>query len=159
MAFVYSIVYQPTDQKYEQRQDNYLRVAAQEVNLITDLGIEGDQKARRHSKRQLNLLSYEWLEKMQAQGFRTKPGDFGEQLILRGLAVEELPSGARLQIGAQAVIEITKPRTGCDRLQAAQTSSIRAIQTGVGMLARVLTGGPIRVGDPVTVLPENKPAS
>ncbi|HSO27267.1 MAG TPA: MOSC domain-containing protein [Anaerolineales bacterium] len=159
MAFVYSIVYQPTDQKYEQRQDNYLRVAAQEVNLITDLGIEGDQKARRHSKRQLNLLSYEWLEKMQAQGFRTKPGDFGEQLILRGLAVEELPSGARLQIGAQAVIEITKPRTGCDRLQAAQTSSIRAIQSRVGMLARVLTGGPIRVGDPVTVLPENQPAS
>ena len=152
MAQIFSIVYQPNDREYGESLADYIRVPLESANLIANHGIEGDQKAGHSPNRQLNLISHEWLERMQSQGFRTAPGEFGEQVIIRGLAVEELPPGARLQIGDSATIEITKSRTGCERLQAAQPRSIAEIKASIGMLARVLTGGPIRVGDPVTIL-------
>lgn len=152
MAQIYSIVYQPTGREYTERLDDYLRVPVEEATLIVDHGIEGDQKAGHHPDRQLNVLSYEWLQELQPRGYRTQPGEFGEQVIIRGLAVEKLPVGSKLQIGETATIEITKARTGCERLQAAQPRPISEIQACIGMMARVLTDGRIRVGDPVTVL-------
>jgi MOSC domain-containing protein YiiM len=62
-----------------------------------------------------------------------------------------LPPGTRLQLGDAAVLEIVKGRSGCTRLEAAQGKSITGLGP-IGMLARVITSGPIRVGDPVRVL-------
>jgi MOSC domain-containing protein YiiM len=85
-------------------------------------------------------------------GYKTKPGEFGEQLIIDGLAVEKLESGDRLVFDDAATIEIIKPRTGCSRLEIAQGQSIKGIGY-IGMLAKVISGGPIRVGAAVTVIP------
>jgi MOSC domain-containing protein YiiM len=155
MASIASIVYQPEGQAYDDLQSNYLRVPLQRAQLIAGQGIQGDQKGGHHPDRQLNLISQEWLQMIQPLGYRTGPGQFGEQIILSGLAVESLPPGTRLQFGkgtgTTAVIEIVKARTGCTRLEAAQGKSIDGLGP-IGVLARVISGGTIEIEDPVTVL-------
>jgi hypothetical protein len=154
MAQIFSIVYQPEGKEYNQRQPDYLRIPLEEATLIAGYGIQGDQKAGHHPDRQLNLLSYEWLQKIGQQGYRANPGEFGEQIIIQGLALEELEPGNRLQLGEQVVVEISKPRTGCDRLQAAQPRPVKELGY-VGMMARVIRGGDIRTGDPVNLVEES----
>lgn len=149
MSEIHSIVYQPQDQEYGQRVGDFLREPLEEARLIAGHGIEGDRKAGRNKKRQLNILSYEWLESLRPLGYQTEPGSFGEQIIVKGLPLETLRSGDRLLIGGEALVEITKPRTGCIRLEAAQGQSNAAFNGLVGMMARVIDGGVIRVGDPI----------
>lgn len=151
MASIYSIVYQPQDQQYVERHDAYLRVPTQQARLIAGYGIEGDRKGGHDPLRQLNLISHEWLMALQPKGYKTEPGQFGEQIILADLAVESLEPSTRLQLGNEAQIEIAKLRTGCDRLKTVQGKAIEGIGH-IGVLAKVIIGGEIRVGDQVTIL-------
>lgn len=158
MAQITSIVYQPVSMTYSDNREDYLRLPLESARLIAGHGIDGDQKAGHHPDRQINLLSHEWLQALAPQGYRTAPGQFGEQLIVQGLPLLELQPGDRLQLGDQAVIEITKPRTGCDRLERAQRGKPVVGHLGpLGQLAKVTRGGTIRVGDPVVQLSSKSP--
>jgi len=149
MPHIESIVYQPKDSAYRDGDGDFIRVPLEQARLIADHGIDGDRKAGHNQTRQLNLLSGEWLDAVRPLGYRTGPGQFGEQIIVAGLAVEGLAPGVRLALGDEAIIEITKGRTGCSRLEAAQGKSIAGIGH-IGAMARVVIGGTIRVGDPVS---------
>jgi len=151
MASIYSIVYHPLDQEYQDREGDYIRHPLQSAQLIANHGIQGDQKAGHHPDRHLNLISLEWLAAVKPKGYRAEPGQFGEQIIIAGLAVEGLEPGDRLQLGSEALIEVTKLRTGCERLEAAQGKSRDGLGP-LGAMAKVITGGAIKVGDPVVVL-------
>lgn len=151
MAQIVSIVYQPLDREYEDPMGDYIRVPVASADLIANHGIAGDRKAGHNKTRQVNLLSAEWLATRAAEGYRAGPGQFGEQIIVGGLAVETLPAGTMLAIGPEAILAVTKGRTGCDRLQAAQPQPTAHLDP-IGVLTRVVMGGPIRVGDEVRVL-------
>lgn len=148
---LFSITYQPVGVAYEEgRFGDFIREPFPTAVLRAGHGLEGDQKAGHNPKRQVNVLSREWLEARKAEGYRSEPGQFGEQMVVSGIDVMALPPGTRLRIGADAVIEITKARTGCSRLQAAQS---RPVECGnIGILSRVVAGGAIAVGDPVSVI-------
>ncbi len=88
---------------------------------------------------------------LQDKGHNTEPGQFGEQIIISDLTIETVEPGVRLQLGSEALIEVTLPRKGCDKLVAAQGKSIEGLGH-LGVLARVITGGRIATGDPVTLL-------
>lgn len=153
MGKIYSIVYQPEGKSYDHEREDYLRLPLERADLVAGHGIEGDQKAGHNPERQLNILSYEWLQALEPQGYRTGPGQFGEQIIVQGLPLMDLNTGDRLQLGEHAVVQITKPRTGCDRLERAQRGKPVVGHLGpLGMLAKVVSGGTIRVGDPVALL-------
>ena len=93
------IVYQPTDREYRSRSsEGFIRVAVQQANLIAGYGIEGDRKAGHHAERQVNLLSREWLLRMQDAGYRISPGQFGEQITLVDIDLDHLKRGERLQL-------------------------------------------------------------
>ena len=150
MAEIVSIVYQPKELAYEDgRFDYFIRVPIQQANLIANYGIEGDRKARRNSNRQLNLLSEDWLTARQEEGYKTDPGDFGEQITLSGLSVLNLKPGTILQLGDAAQIEITRLRTPCSRLAAAQGLEGKWPGGPIGVLAKVISSGLIQVGDPI----------
>jgi MOSC domain-containing protein YiiM len=152
MATIYSIVYLPENAAYGETKEAYIRTPLQQATLVAGRGILGDRKGH-NPDRQLNLLSLEWLEALRPCGYKTAPGEFGEQIIVQGLAVEDLSPGMRLQLGAEACIEVIKPRTGCSRLEAAQGQPVMTAGVGkLGILARVIAGGDIRVGDAVRVL-------
>ncbi len=155
MASIYSIVYKPKDLLDTERPGEYLRVPITEADLIAGIGIDGDLKGGHHPDRQLNLLSREWLAAIQSKGYKTDPGQFGEQIIISGLAIEDLEPGARLQLGKEACIEVIKTRTGCERLEAVQAKSIKGLGP-LGVMAKVITSGIIAVGDAVIVLVTTK---
>ena len=121
MAKIISIVMQPIAKEYEDgRFDYFIRDAVDSVDLVANHGIQGDRKAGKNPRRQLNLLSVGWLNEQAKAGYKTAPGEFGEQLIVEGLKLSALPRGTILQLGDTAVIQINGPRDGCTRLEAAQ---------------------------------------
>ena len=155
-AHVHSIVYQPRDTRNAgvhatEAVGPFHRVPIDRVMLRESHGIEGDRKAGRSRKRQVNLLLREWLMVREREGYRIEPGAFGEQLVIAGLAGQSLRPGTRLQIGSTAVLELTMPRTGCERLQAAQRREDPLLLGHIGYLARVVASGVIAIGDVVLI--------
>ncbi len=151
MPSIYSIVYRPKDRVYADRQSEYIRVPIDHAELVPGQGIAGDAKGDKHPERELNLMSLEWLQALREKGYKTAPGQMGEQITVSGLAVERLAPGTRLQLGPSAVIEVVKARTGCNRFEAAQGRTMAGLGV-LGVMAKVITGGEIAVGDPVFVL-------
>ncbi len=149
MTQIASIVYRPIGQPNPK--DDYLRLDLDDATLIAGYGIEGDAKGG-HPDRQLNVMSYETLTILRGQGFYTEPGQMGEQIVIHQLDVDALPAGAKVQLGKEAIIEIVKPRTGCDKFELVQKRSRDRVQGCMGQMARVIVGGKIGVGDPVRVL-------
>jgi len=154
MATIQSIVYQPLDQKYGKHIRDFIRAPAESVTLRADHGIEGDQKAGHNKTRQLNLIPTDWLAARADEGYRTGPGEMGEQIILDGITMSEMHPGLQLQLGDEAIIELVKTRTGCERLDASQPRPLPVDikEAGIGYLAKVLHSGTIRVGDPLIIL-------
>lgn len=151
MSEVYSLVYQPSPSEHVEPY-RYNRVPVQQVNLMAGHGIEGDLKAGHHPDRQLNIMSYEIVQQLKAEGFKAEPGELGEQIIVRGLDVSTLAAGDRIQLGESAVAEIVKPRTGCDWFEQIQGKSRSLVQNRLGVMARVVESGIVKVGDPVRVV-------
>jgi len=131
--------------------DYFARVTMQQVRLITDYGIEGDRKAG-HPKRQLNILSAAAVASLQADGFKTRPGELGEQMVIDGVDVDALPVGTQIQIGPFARVEITEMREPCARFEFIQQKH-RSIAAGrIGVLVKVIACGLVNVGDAVYVV-------
>jgi MOSC domain-containing protein YiiM len=135
--------------------DHYARVRLDSATLEPGRGIVTDQKGSR-PERQLNVMALATLEQLRAEGYRTGPGEMGEQIVISGIAIDRLAAGARLHLGAEAVIEVVKPRTGCDRLQHIQGCTPAQVAGRLGVLARVHIGGAIHVGDAVVLVPRDQ---
>jgi len=150
MPEIYSIVYTPASVERHPN-DYYARVPLEEAVLTVKAGIEGDLKGKQPD-RQLNVMSYETLQQLAAEGFKAAPGQMGEQITLKGLNVNTLNEGDQIQLGDEARIEVIKPRTGCDRFEHIQGKSPSLVQGRMGVMAKVVADGAIRVGDPVKVL-------
>jgi MOSC domain-containing protein YiiM len=146
MAQISSIVYKPA-QLATGRPKAFARTPIEQAALIAGHGIEGDVKGG-NPRRHLNLMSFEMLEQLGAEGFDIAPGRMGEQIVIRGLAVDALARGSRLQIG-DALIEVVGAREPCERFEYAQDKPHQSVIGRVGVMAKVLSGGLIRVGDTV----------
>lgn len=149
MAHVVSIVYRP--KKTGRPPDRYERVPAGRVRLAPFAGIEGDQKGS-STKRQLNVMLAETLAELEGEGFRVAPGEMGEQIVLAGLDPAALAEGAHLKLG-EAVIEVGILRTGCARFEMIHGQPRGVVKGRLGVMATVVTGGEVAVGDAVDVLP------
>lgn len=158
MSELVSIVYKPREayavsnaSSSASEGGEYIRIPLSQTRLVVDYGIEGDAKGG-SSTRQLNLMSANSLEQLAQEGFQTAPGQMGEQLIVANLEVDGLASGTRLQIGEQACVELTEPRTGCGKFERYQTKKREEAAGHLGMMARVVKEGIISVGDAVQVM-------
>lgn len=147
MPHVVSVCYTPAGGA-KRPADRYARVAVGEAVLVEGHGIDGDAKGGR-GKRQLNVMTAETVGQLRAEGFRAGPGELGEQIVVAGLDEATLVPGARLFLGESAVIEVTMPRTGCDRFAHIQGKPKEATTGRLGVMARVVAGGVVRVGDAV----------
>ena len=150
MIRVISIVYKP-ESAVSDPEDHYLRSPLDSANLVTGRGIEGDRKGG-HPNRNLNIMSFETLEALRDEGFSTLPGQLGEQIVIQGIDVGKLAKGEQLQIGDQACVEVVSHRTGCQRFEHIQGKSPQLAAGRMGVMAKVVTGGRIAVGDPVKLI-------
>lgn len=150
MSEIVSIVYKPESAAAD-LPDHYTRVPLASATLVVGHGLHGDRKGQ-HPDRQLNIMSFETLEALRAEGFHTGPGQMGEQIVIRGTDAAALAQGAVLQLGGQARVEVVKVRTGCERFEAVQGKRREQASGRLGVVARVVAGGPIRVGDAVKII-------
>jgi len=60
--------------------------------------------------------------------------------------------GCRIQLGDSAQIEFTMLREPCEWFELVQNKTMAETEGRVGMMALVIAGGEVKVGDPVTVL-------
>jgi MOSC domain-containing protein YiiM len=149
MPQVVSIVYTPSPPG-PRPQDHYERIAVERARFVENRGIEGDAKGR-PGTRQVNVMCAEALAELAAEGFKTGPGEMGEQVVIAGVSAAALVPGVRLQLGG-AVVEVTVPRTGCARFERIQEKSKQSVQGRLGVLVRVVSGGEVAVGDEVRVV-------
>ena len=151
MALIVSIVYRPRDAATPRPEEHFTRERLERARLVEFQGIEGDAKGG-SGDRQLNVMLAEALAQLRHEGFKTGPGELGEQIVIAGLDPAALCPGARLKLGG-AVIEVGIPRTGCARFEAIQGKSKQLAKGRLGVMARVVTGGVVAVGDAVEALP------
>ena len=116
--------------------------------LRARFGIEGDVNAGRVGPRQVLLTSLETLRQ-----FKLRPGDLRENVVVAGLPLDDLPSGSVLQLGDSATVRLTYHCEVCKYIGTLGIEPIASLENRRGFLAVVLTGGAVRTGDPVEVLP------
>jgi len=119
--------------------------------LVKEHGLEGDAHAGPWH-RQVSLLALESIEKMRAAGLDVNPGDFAENLTTEGIELFTLPIGTKLQIGSEALGEVTQIGKECHTRCAIYYQAGDCVMPKEGIFIRVLKEGPVRVGDKVEVV-------
>jgi MOSC domain-containing protein YiiM len=140
------------------------------IRLIAGLGVEGDahmgETVKHRSRvrtnpdapnlRQVHLMHEELFAELRAGGFDVEPGVIGENVTTRGINLLALPTGARLRLGANAVVEITGLRNPCHQLDAFQPGLMGAVLgrdaaghlvRKAGVMAIVISGGDVKPKD------------
>ncbi len=144
------------------------------VRLLAGLGVEGDahcgatvqhrsrvrQDPAQPNLRQVHLLHAELLAELAGRGYAVAPGDVGENVLTEGVDLLGLPTGARLRLGADAIVEVTGLRNPCAQLDGHADGLMAAVLDRdpegqlvrrAGVMAVVVAGGEVRPGDAVAV--------
>lgn len=145
------------------------------ITLLAGLGVEGDGHAgatvRHRSRaardptqpnlRQVHLLHRELLDELATKGFVIGPGDIGENILTRNVDLLGLPTGAILQIGDAARVQVTGLRNPCIQLDRFRPGLMAAtldrdasgtLVRKAGIMAIVLAGGTVRPGDMIDAI-------
>ena len=120
---------------------------APSVTLVADHGIEADAHAGPWH-RQVSLLADESIAEMRARGADVGPGAFGENFTTEGIAVHQLPVGARLRV-AGTLLEVTQIGKVCHDRCAIYDQVGDCVMPREGIFVRVLEGGAVRPGDEI----------
>jgi len=121
-----------------------------QVELRSEHGIVGDAHAG-DWHRQVSLLAQESIAKMQAMGLDVASGDFAENLTTAEIDLVSLPLGTQLQIG-DTLLEVSQIGKECHSRCAIYHQAGDCVMPKEGIFARVISGGTVKPGDPITTL-------
>jgi MOSC domain-containing protein YiiM len=143
------------------------------IRLIENWGVEGDSHAGTtdqhlwHIKRfgtnpnlrQVHLIQIELLDEVQTKGHTVIPGDLGENISTCGVDLLALPTGARLHIGPDVILELTGLRNPCHQIENFQPGLLQHVverkSSGLvrkaGVMSIVIKGGAVSHGDPILI--------
>ncbi|MCA9323380.1 MAG: MOSC domain-containing protein [Planctomycetes bacterium] len=145
------------------------------VELVAGQGVRGDahfgvtvqhrsrlaKDSRQPNPRQVHLLHEELFAEVAGWNLSVQPGDMGENITTRGIALLSLGTGTRLRLGSQAVVELTGLRNPCRQIDEFQPGLLAAVlgraEDGspirrAGVMAIVVVGGVVRASDPIEVV-------
>lgn len=117
------------------------------VDAIAGLGLEGDCHRDAASPRQLLVVSQWVLDDLRIDARAVRAN-----VVVDG-PIDTLASGTVIQLGGTA-LRLTIPCESCTKLEGARRGLARELEGRRGMLARVMTGGRLHVGDRVEVATE-----
>jgi MOSC domain-containing protein YiiM len=115
------------------------------VSAIAGHGIEGCAHAN-PPRREVLFASHEHLESL-----GVAPGAIRENITVSGTDVQLWPVGQRVQVGG-ALLEITMVCDPCQRMDELRAGLRAEIDGKRGMLAHVVEGGEIALGDQIQLL-------
>ncbi|MAF39157.1 MAG: hypothetical protein CL696_09845 [Chloroflexi bacterium] len=119
----------------------------QEANAISGLGLEGDRSAYEGNLRQVLFVDKEILD-----GAGLAPGQVKENITVTGLNVAEIKPGQVFTIGDSITLEAVGDCEACSKMDAIRLGLKDQLQGKRGMLAKVINGGSIKIGDSITVV-------
>ena len=145
------------------------------ICLLAGLGVEGDthsgvtvqhrsrvaQDPSQPNLRQVHLIHSELFDELQSAGFTVLAGQTGENITTRGIDLLGLPTGTRLRLGNQAVVEVTGLRNPCSQLDAFLPGLTAAVLgrdaeghlvRKAGIMGIVLESGEVFAGDKISVV-------
>ncbi len=120
------------------------------ASLIPDWGIEGDAHAGRWH-RQMSLLSVEEINKMKRRIPDLMPGDFAENIITKGIDLDQIKIGDRIIIGDNIVLEVSQIGKECHSGCEIQKLTGECIMPKKGVFTKVLKGGIVKRNDNLRV--------
>ena len=115
------------------------------VLAVESQGIEGCAHGN-PPRREVLLVSKEQLDALGVE-----PGAIRENVTVEGVDVHSWPVGQRVQVG-QAVLEVTMVCDPCHRMDELRAGLRSQLDGRRGMLAHVVDGGEIAVGDEIDLL-------
>jgi MOSC domain-containing protein YiiM len=118
------------------------------ARAVENLGLEGDRHAIPDGSRQVLFIEEETLNRL-----AVPVGAVKENITTRGIDLMRLAAGTHLRIG-QALFELTRPCTPCSRMDEIRVGLQDELEGQRGMLARVIHGGEIHVGDGIQIMQE-----
>lgn len=131
-------------------------VALDEIELIAERGLRGDRAtANSGGKRQVSLLQAEHLPVIASLVGRAQiePQLLRRNLVISGINLAALRA-TTFRVGA-AVLQGSGDCAPCSKMEAALgLGGYNALRGHGGIVARVLTGGVVRVGDEVDFAPD-----
>jgi MOSC domain-containing protein YiiM len=126
------------------------------AELRVDWGIVGDAHAG-NWHRQVSLLGQESVDKLQEKiSLTLKPGDFAENILVKGLCLYTLPVGTRLKIGPEAVGEVTQIGKTCHFDCAIRKAAGDCVMPREGIFVKIIVPGQVRPGDTLEVIEEEQ---
>ena len=124
--------------------------SVESADMVAGYGIEGDRHATSRgprTRRQVLLMDVETLGAFGLEGGQTR-----ENVTTRGIDLHALPAGSRVALGDEAVVEITGFCDPCGRMDELRDGLREAMVDRRGMLATVIEGGAVKIGDPARAL-------
>ena len=123
---------------------------------------QNDLKHHGGPQRALCLMQWEVMQELQDAGHPIYPGSTGENILIKGLDVEQLNVGSILSFGQRVILEITSDAPPCKTIRDSflqgrykALSHVIAPQK-TRWYARINTGGEIFLGDKVWMLNESE---
>ena len=120
----------------------------QQITAISGEGLEGDRHCNERNVRQVLLMDKETLDELELE-----PGQIKENVTTTGLDLSQTQAGQVLFIGDEVTMEIVGECKPCDRMNLIRPDLRQVLDHRRGMLATVINGGPIKVGDSIRVEP------
>jgi len=118
--------------------------------LRRNYGLVGDAHAGL-SERQVSLLAWESIQRAnQEHGIEAGPGDFAENLTIRGMDLLRLRIGDHLRVG-EAVLEVVQIGKPPSEVHTYNFQGVSILPTE-GVFCRVVKGGKVRRGDEIVPL-------
>lgn len=127
------------------------------VDAATGGGLAGDRYRGGSGKRGVTLIQAEHLPVIAALAGHAAvaPATLRRNLVVSGIPLVAL-KGRRFRVG-EVVLEGTAPCDPCSRMeQALGPGGFNAMRGHGGLCARIVSGGTLRLGDVVEVLPEEQ---
>lgn len=153
----------------------FSKMSVDEIVLLPGLGVQDDAHAgatvqhrsrvavdpTQRNLRQVHLIHAELFTELGEHGFYVDAGKLGENVTTCGIDLLALPRGTLLQVGDQAIVEITGLRNPCQQINTFQSGLLKEVLTTgsaselvrkAGVMSVVIAGGIVRPGDPIVVL-------
>ena len=118
----------------------------QEAIAISGLGLEGDRSAYEGNTRQVLFIDKETLDDL-----GLAPGQVKENITVTGLDLSQTKAGQVFRIGDEVTMELVGDCEACGKMETLALGLQDKIDGKRGMLAMVVNGGSIKVGDSITV--------
>jgi len=119
-----------------------------QAELIENHGIKDDAHAG-DWHRQLSFLASESIENASSEAFKLNFGDFAENIATTGIDWKNQPIGQTFKLGDKALVEVTQIGKECHKKCAIYYRTGDCIMPKEGVFAKILKGGPIKVGDKI----------